>query len=343
METAIADIRRDMRQKATLNRLEQVEIHLHDYATKEELRRCRSLLESYTSLESFNKNRMAQDHFNNELRDKMTTLVSQVQLTSDLAETKLWFETLNAENSQKRDCLKDRKDMERMCDKIQQDMKDLRDDHRASKDRIRVLEVNMPEKVEKFALQEVKEFMQLLPTKEEVTSLRTYTRTNIDKFQEDNAEFKEEFDGHLSIIRRYDEVLSEKANKHSVAAVEFRVNEQFKPAMKIHDERITANLKILNETKESMLEFKGLIREEIYMAIKKQVVNEIKIFERNKKDNQPQFMGLSRILNEGEDGLLKVLSLKADQNDLEKLHEMKSNKVDTESLVDLIIEMNRLV
>ena len=59
--------------------------------------------------------------------------------------------------------------------------------------------------------------------------------------------------------------------------------------------------------------------------------------------NQPQMMGLSCILNEGEDGLLKVLSLKADQNDLEKLHEMKSNKVDTENLIDLILEMNRIL
>ena len=54
-------------------------------------------------------------------------------------------------------------------------------------------------------------------------------------------------------------------------------------------------------------------------------------------------MGLSQIMNEGEAGLLKALSLKADQNDLEMLHEMKTNKLDTENLVDLIIEMNRLV
>ena len=54
-------------------------------------------------------------------------------------------------------------------------------------------------------------------------------------------------------------------------------------------------------------------------------------------------MGLSTILNEGEGGLIKVISAKADQDDLEKLHEMKTNKVDTENLIDLIIEMNRLV
>lgn len=54
-------------------------------------------------------------------------------------------------------------------------------------------------------------------------------------------------------------------------------------------------------------------------------------------------MGLSAILNEGENGFLKVLSLKADQNDLEKINEMKTNKIDTENMMDLIIEMNRLL
>ena len=91
---------------------------MHDYATKDDMRRVRSTLESYTSLDSFNKTRMAQDHVNNEFRQKLTTLVTKAQLKEDSRETKLWFETLNAENSQKRDCLKDKKDMEKLSDKI---------------------------------------------------------------------------------------------------------------------------------------------------------------------------------------------------------------------------------
>ena len=48
-------------------------------------------------------------------------------------------------------------------------------------------------------------------------------------------------------------------------------------------------------------------------------------------------------MSEGEGGLLKVLSLKADKDDTDKLFEMKTNKEDTENMVDLIIEMNRLL
>ena len=65
--------------------------------------------------------------------------------------------------------------------------------------------------------------------------------------------------------------------------------------------------------------------------------------ERDKRDSQPQIMGISQIMNEGETGLLKVLSLKADSDDLQKLHEIKTNKEDTENMMELIIEMNRLI
>ena len=38
-----------------------------------------------------------------------------------------------------------------------------------------------------------------------------------------------------------------------------------------------------------------------------------------------------------------MLSLKADQDDVDKLYENKTNKEDTENMMDLIIEMNRLL
>ena len=112
MESDISEMRRELRKKATQTRLEQVEIHLLDYATKDDLRRLRSAQESYTPLESFNKSRLAQDHINNDLDNKLSSLVTKAQLKDDLVESRLWFETLNAENSQKRDCLKDRKQIE---------------------------------------------------------------------------------------------------------------------------------------------------------------------------------------------------------------------------------------
>ena len=46
----------------------------------------------------------------------------------------------NKTNSQKRDCVKDKKEVCTMIDKFQKDHLELRDDHRESKARLRTLE-----------------------------------------------------------------------------------------------------------------------------------------------------------------------------------------------------------
>ena len=50
--------------------------------------------------------------------------------------------------------------------------------------------------------------------------MRTYVRTNINKFSGDNSTFEKEFHVMQEILRRYDEILMGKASKHSVYEVE---------------------------------------------------------------------------------------------------------------------------
>lgn len=105
----------------------------------------------------------------------------------------------------------------------------------------------MSNKVEKEELSEVKSHLELLPTKDEVVVLRTFMKESVDQFRGDNEMFHREFENHLAIIRRYDEVISEKASKHSIVQVEQRLNEACKPVFKDHDERISTNLQLIRE------------------------------------------------------------------------------------------------
>lgn len=61
MENDLSGLRGEMRYKATNNRVDQIELHLHDYSTKEDFNRIRNQLESYTTLENFNKMRVSQE------------------------------------------------------------------------------------------------------------------------------------------------------------------------------------------------------------------------------------------------------------------------------------------
>ena len=63
-----------------------------------------------------------------------------------------------------------------------------------------------------------------------------------------------------------------------------------------------------------------LMTQEIHNAVKRGVIREMKAINHEKREAQPKLMGLNQIMNEGEGGLLKVLSLKADADDLQKLH-----------------------
>ena len=91
----------------------------------------------------------------------------------------------------------------------------------------------------------------------------------------------------MEIIRRYDEVIAEKASKHSLYEAESRVNDSYKPVMKSMDERISTNLKLIHETKDYFEEFKDLMHAEVYTAVKKSVIKEIKVYEHEKIKNQP--------------------------------------------------------
>ena len=69
----------------------------------------------------------------------------------------------------------------------------------------------------------------------------------------------------------------------------------------------------------------------------------MKILNHEKRESHPKIMGINQLLNEGEGGILKMFSLKADADDLQKLHEIKTNKEDSENMMELIMEMNSLI
>ena len=50
-----------LRNKATVNKVDQVEMQLPDFATKLDFQKIINKLESYTTLESFNKSRIKQE------------------------------------------------------------------------------------------------------------------------------------------------------------------------------------------------------------------------------------------------------------------------------------------
>ena len=83
------------------------------------------------------------------------------------------------------------------------------------------------------------------------------------------------------MIARYDEIIATKASKHSVYITETKINNQFRPVLKDLDDRIGVNLHLIKESKEHFTEFKEILNAEIYTAVKKATIKEIKAYERD--------------------------------------------------------------
>ena len=72
-----------------------------------------------------------------------------------------------------------------------------------------------------------------MPTSSECNSMIERFDSTIGTFAQDNYEFKTGYAKHNEMIRRYDEVITQKANKHTLAEEINKVNQDFQP--KMHD------------------------------------------------------------------------------------------------------------
>ena len=150
----------------------------------------------------------------------------------------------------------------------------------------------MKEKAEKTALHEVEESLKLLPSRDEVIEMRTNVRENIARFQKDNKEFKDQFDTHLSIIARYDEVIADKASKHGVYEQANKITNKFTPLVDKLFEESQRCFAELYEHKDRFTEFSELMQSEIYNAVKKTVTKQIKQYMTEKSQSAAKNFGM---------------------------------------------------
>ena len=103
----------------------------------------------------------------------------------------------------------------------------------------------MEDKAEKIDLKELKDYIKMIPTTDELKLMQTDTMTSLDSYKREQQQFVSEFHKHVAIIERYDEILADKASKHSVYEIENKLKKKFKPVTKDLNTRIEANLDLI--------------------------------------------------------------------------------------------------
>ena len=256
--------------------IDAIQREMEEFINKEQFARMLGRLESYTTLESFNKMRLQLEKDINGFRARFEAVTSSGDLQAATASLKAWVTDLNQMNSQRGNCAKDKSDLLKEIETVRLDLQGTRDELRTQGRAIRSLQDAVAGKIEREEMDRVVELVKLLPSKEEVTELRTHVATNIAKFSKDNAHFAKEFETHLEIIRRYDEVISNKASKHAVIELEKNMSEKY-------NKQIDDLLRLLNENahdigvqRDRFDEFGKALTAEIYTAVEKATIRHAK-------------------------------------------------------------------
>ena len=269
----------DIRLKENRVRVDQLESALQDFASKNDLLRVKSQFEQYTTLVSFNKVRMEQEEINKQTKVMEKMMVIRQELEAEIAKLKDHINEVNQVNATKSECAKDKKDTLEIIDKLQHEFQTLKEDHRKSKDRIRKLEVKIDTKANQIDLSEVKEHLKILPTTDELNQMRLEMRQTLEKYNQERDEFSSEFKTHVQIIQRYDEIMADKANKHSLYESVTKVKNKFKSLINDLNEKVESNNALIKEQKQYFEAFREMISSEVYSTIKTETRNEIRLHE----------------------------------------------------------------
>ncbi|CAI2383872.1 unnamed protein product [Moneuplotes crassus] len=199
------------------------------------------------------------------------------------------------------------------------------------KNEIEVIHKNFEEKAGVQDVELIKQKMKRLVLQSEFDDLRKKVFPEVKKMQKTVLEFDKAQSQHNEIIRRFDEVLLEKASKTSVQQIlhklkmDFVEKDEFKIKLVESDKRFTDNSIIFKGIKQEIKSINERISNEISENIRQITKNEAdKIVEDMKKMLKKHTNG---------DELLKMkqtLDKKANQIDIEELYDKKTDKADTE-------------
>ena len=200
---------------------------MEDFIRTEQFQRVLLKMENYTTLESFNKHKQQVGKEMTTFNERFDAIPSLGDLEQQNEEMRQWVRELNEKNSKRGQCAKDRADLMKEIDAMRREIQGAREDLQSQGKSIRGIQHALTDKIGREDWNNLMELVNVLPGKEEVTELREHVGTSIAKFSKDNNTFQADFEKHLEIIRRYDEVLSNKASKHTVIELDKNMSEKY--------------------------------------------------------------------------------------------------------------------
>ena len=319
----VDELRDELALKVDITKLEELEKYVNESTYKIEA------AEEYAEVV---------DYKFEELREQLTLKSNAKESKAALARLSKDVQFYFAQAALKTTCHADKEALEKQISKQGKEIDKLKRAVATLKQRADGHDDDLETKVELEELGDLKELVLRLPNVEEVDEMRAYVSSSIETFQLDNINFNKDFQTQNEIIRRYDEVLSQKASKQ---LIEEKIIQQ--------DERLQKQLKNVHAITDSLAEelrtagkklddFKVLMFEEVATQVQSISKKEKQMGTRAVQQESANSGGLSA---EAMQNMKRLMALKADKTEIERLYELKSNKVDQENILDVQTIMSK--
>ena len=122
IEQDITIINQQLLSKATLGSIDAIQREMEEFINREQFQRMMIKLESYTTLESFNKMRLQLEKDINGFRVRFDSVPAQGDLSKAVGDLKAWVVELNKMNSQRGNCAKDKSDLLKEIETVRLDL-----------------------------------------------------------------------------------------------------------------------------------------------------------------------------------------------------------------------------
>lgn len=184
--------------------------------------------------------------------------------------------------SHKRDCARDKEVMQKQVELVQKDIEKL-------KKNIKKIEKKMDEDREVLLTKcnnadflKLKKLLHDLPKQEEVDEQREHVNATIKKFNAENKSFKNEMLRQSKILRRFDEVISEKTNKVSLQSEVKAQTENFQAQIDRINVELVNFVALQGEHRGQLKDIKLTLEEQIDLRIVKHIKKERQVAQAQK-------------------------------------------------------------
>ena len=175
--------------KADKKDLEDVVERLKQFVTYTDYHKLLRRMEEYTPVKTFSTFQTLQTNEIKNIKEKLSKVPENTDVEREIENLKQHIHELIEPFCTNEDREKDKAMFLEKFESLTKIMSDADNQAILIKARTEKIEKALPNKVENKVMDEVKEFMYMLPSKEEVLELRSYVRENIKTFKEDNDKF----------------------------------------------------------------------------------------------------------------------------------------------------------